>query len=131
VRQAAAGLGLAHPERLAFSDHDGGGDRLSLTTASPIAALVAVMLFGLGLSAILVGLGAAAALLGTAALSWARGAGRLVEAAAPRRRRCRVLLAHHRRSSGPSVERAWRERILEHCPARRGPHELSATTAGE
>jgi cytochrome c-type biogenesis protein len=54
----------------------------SLTTASPLAALAAVTLFGLGLSAVLVGLGLAAALLGTAALSWARGAGRLVEVAA-------------------------------------------------
>jgi cytochrome c biogenesis protein CcdA len=54
----------------------------SLTTASPMAALAAVTLFGLGLSAVLVGLGLAAALLGTAALSWARGVGRLVETAA-------------------------------------------------
>jgi cytochrome c-type biogenesis protein len=52
----------------------------SLTTASPIAALAAVTLFGLGLSAVLVGLGLGAALLGTAALGWARGAGRLVAA---------------------------------------------------
>ena len=54
----------------------------SLTTANPIAALAAVTLFGLGLSAILVGLGLAAALLGTAALSWTRGASRVVEGAA-------------------------------------------------
>jgi cytochrome c-type biogenesis protein len=55
----------------------------SLTTASPLAALGAVTLFGLGLSAVLIGLGVVAALLGTAALSWAHGAGRVVEAAAP------------------------------------------------
>src|SRR5262249_55416196 len=54
----------------------------SLTTASPLAALAAVTLFGLGLSAVLVGLGLAAALLGTATLSRARGAGRLVGGAA-------------------------------------------------
>jgi cytochrome c-type biogenesis protein len=54
----------------------------SLTTASPVAALVAVTLFGLGLSAVLVGLGLAAALLGTAAVSRARGAGRLLEGVA-------------------------------------------------
>ena len=54
----------------------------SLTTASPLAALGAVTLFGLGLSAVLVGLGLAATLLGAAALTWARGAGRLVGAAA-------------------------------------------------
>jgi cytochrome c biogenesis protein CcdA len=54
----------------------------SLTTTSPIAAVTAVALFGLGLSAVLVGLGLTAALLGTAALSWAHGAGRPVEAAA-------------------------------------------------
>jgi cytochrome c-type biogenesis protein len=54
----------------------------SLTTASPLAALAAVTLFGLGLSAVLVGLGLAAALVGTAALSWARGARRLAEATA-------------------------------------------------
>lgn len=52
----------------------------SLTTASPLAALAAVTLFGLGLSAVLVGLGLAAAMLGMAALAWARRAGRLVAA---------------------------------------------------
>lgn len=54
----------------------------ALTTASPLAALAAVTLFGLGLSAVLVSLGLAAALLGTAALSWARGVGRMVDAGA-------------------------------------------------
>ena len=54
----------------------------SLTTASPLAALATVTLFGLGLSAVLVGLGLAAALLGSAALSLAPRAGQLVEAAA-------------------------------------------------
>ena len=54
----------------------------SLTAVSPVSALAAVTLFGLGLSAVLVGLGLAAVLLGTAALSWTRRAGRLVAAAA-------------------------------------------------